>query len=539
MVRCSIRETFAEVIMPYPHFFLGTPLLYILSLLLSAIILTSLDDRWTVDAAPRSIHRPNLLTKLHRRVNNNIPGPDVSDYPSDEVIYAICAELDRDQSVMFTEIGDSFPAKYFAFLNNKKIYTDLFPEDPEPFTKMLGRSLKWYQDFADRYSRIYSERSSGDIFLVSNWPRGPVSRCSVWYRIEFPVLKMNPAVERVILVNKLNYFDQVEIWPVDRRPEEDRPDDGDGGDGGDGGSPRNPLEPGPNLPRLPGVTPVGGATALGILLGGGGVAPALGTLLIPTPGSDQLPPVPGPSDTPLYNPDGENLQDVIFGDSASLPGQDWNTFTGDGSLDGIEVSILPPEGSGSADGTDDIFANNPEPSWWSNGDDDTELFAVDPDLFSIDDNQLARRRFAILAERDEETCFDWAGNGDDPALAQSSTGEDPTFSQGGKAQWASIRVVQYQKNEPADLYIFDLTVLEGGTKNIATEAGLSAPPGEWISILSPLAYRVYVKAGNNDWDPLQFRYGPSEWDSNDVELHGCQLDEWRAGHRTGDCKFNY
>lgn len=539
MVRCSIREAFAEVIMLYPYFFLGTSLPYILSLLLSAIVLTSLDDRWTVDAAPRSILRRNLLTKLHRRVNNNIPGPDVSDYPSDEVIYAICGELDRDQSVMFTEIGDSFPAKYFAFLNNKKIYTDLFPEDPEPFTKMLGRSLKWYQDFADRYSRIYSERSSGTVFLVSNWPRGPVSRCSVWYRIEFPVLRLNPAVEKIILVNKLNYFDQVEIWPVDRRAPEDRPDDDGGDDEGGGGLPRNPLEPGPNLPRLPGVTPVGVVTGLGLLLGGGGVVPALGTVLIPTPGSDPLLPVPAPSDTPPYNPDGENRQDVIFGNSASLPGQDWNTFTGDGSLDGIELSILPSGGSGSAGGKDDIFANNPEPSLWSNGDDGTQLFAADPDLFAVDDDQLTRRHFAILAERDDETCFDWAGNGDDPALAQSSTSGAPTFSQGGKAQWASIRVVQYQKSEPADRYIFDLAILEGSTKNIATEDGLSAPPGEWVSILSPLPYRVYVRAGNNDWDALQFRYGQIEWDSNDVELHDCQFDEWRAGHRTGDCKFIY
>lgn len=527
-----------------PSFFGGTPLLSFLTLFLSAIILSSVDDRWTVDAAPRSNPRSTLLTNIHRRINNNIPGPDVSDYPSDEVIYITCGELGLDQCVMFTEIGDSFPAKYFALLTNKKIYTDLFPEDPEPFTKMLGRSLKWYQDFADRYSRIYSERCSGEVFVVSNWPQGPVSRCSVWYRIEFPVLKANPAVNRIILVDKLNYLNQVEIWPEDGRRPEDRGDD-PGGDDEGGGTPQNPLEPGPDRPRLPGVSPVGGATTFGLFLGGG--LPAVGTLLIPPLSSVISPPVPAPSDTHQYNPGGESLQDIVFGDSASLPGQDSNTFTGDGSLD---VSILPQRGDGSADGTDNLFASDPKPSLWSDKDDSADLFAAaDTDLFSTGDNQLTRRRFAILDERDSETCFDWAGDGDDPALAQSGNGDDPTLAQSGngddstytpgRPNWASIHVVQYQKSEPTNRYIFDLTIDDGGVKTIASEEGLSAPPDEWVSILFPGSSRVYVKAGSNDEDPLQFRFGLIEWDSNDVNVHSCGLDEWKAGHRTGKCDFNY
>ena len=497
-----------------------------------------------VDAAPRSISLSTLPSNLYRRVSNNIPGPDESDYPSDEVIYITCGELGIDQCVMFTEIGDSFPAKYFALLNNKKIYTDLFPEDPEPFTKMLGRSLKWYQDFADRYSRIYSERCSGEVFVVSNWPRGPVSRCSVWYRIEFPVLKMNPAVTRIILVDKLNYGNQVEIWPEDRRPPEDQPSDDGGDDEGGGGPPQNPLEPGPPRPRLPGVTPVGGATALGLFLGGG--LPALGGVLIPSLGSPPSPPAPAPSDVPSYNPDGENLQDVFFGNSASLPGPDWNAFTGDGSLD---VSILPQEGEWSADSTDDLFASDPNPYLWSDMDDSTDFFAADTEFFSTNDNTFIRRRFAVLDKRDSETCFDWAGNGDDPALAysgnrdypilpQSGNSDDP-FSQGGKPNWAVIHVVQYERSEGTDRYIFDLVLYDGGVYEINSEEGLNAPAGEWVSIPLPGSSRVYVKAGNNDADPLQFRFGLSEWDSNDTEMHGCYIDEWRAGLRSGDCRFNY
>lgn len=520
--------------------FLSTSALSWLSWLLSGIILSSIDNRWTVHAAPRSSSHSTLPTNLHRRVNNNIPGPDVSDYPSDEVIYITCGELAINQCVMFTEIGDSFPAKYFAVLNGKKIYTDLFPEDPEPFTKMLGRSLKWYQDFADRYSRIYSERCSGEVFIVSNWPRGPVSTCSVWYRIEFPVLKMNPAVTKIILVDKLNYGNQVEIWPEDRRRPEDRGDDG-GDDEGGGGEPRNPLEPGPDRPRLPGVTPVGVGTAFGLFLGGG--LPAAGSVLIPAVGS-QLPSlpsplVPAPSDTPPYNPNGENLQDVLFGDSASLPGPDWNTFTGDGSLD---VSILP-QGDGSVDDTDDLFASDPkQPSLWSDQDDIADLFAATAaDLFSTNDNLLTRRRFAILEERDRETCFDWAGNGDDPALAHVGTGDDPTLPQTGKPGWATINVVQYQKTEPSDPYVFDLVLYDGGIYQIADEEGLRAHGGEWISIGFPSSGspRVYVKAGNNDDDPLQFRFGLSEWDSNDVQEHDCYLDAWKGGIRTGVCRLSY
>lgn len=524
------------------EFFWGTSALSCLSLLLSGIILSSIDDRWTVHAAPSSSPRSTLLTDLHRRVNDNIPGPDVSDYPSDEVIYITCEELAIDQCVMFTEIGDSFPAKYFAVLTGRKIYTDLFPQDPEPFTKMLGRSLKWYQDFADRYSRIYSERCSGEVFVMSNWPRGPVSTCSVWYRIEFPVLKMNPAVNKIILVDKLNYGNQVEIWPVDRRSPEDRGDDG-GGDEGGGSQPPNPLEPGPDRPRLPKVTPVGvgtAAAALGLLLEGSPAA--AGSVLIPSLGSlfPSLPslPAPAPSDTPPYNPNGENLQDVLFGDSASLPGPDWNTFTGDGSLD---VSILPQEGGASADGSDDLFASDPkQPSLWSDKDNNADLFAAaDTNLFSTSDNPLTRRRFTILEERDRETCFDWAGNGDDPALAHVGTGDDPTIPQTGKANWATIHVVQYQRVEPSEPYVFDLVLNDEGIYQIANEEGLRANAGEWISIAIPGSSRVYVQAGNNDEDPLQFRFGLSEWDSNDLQIHGCHLDEWKAGLRTGDCRFNY
>ena len=517
--------------MLHTRFLVGTPFLYVLIIFWSAITFTSLDERWTAEAAPSLSLGSASARKLHHRINNNIPGPPESDYPSDEVIYITCGELGRDQSVMFTEIGDSFPAKYFAVLNNKKIYTDLFPEDPEPFTKMLWRSLKWYQDFADRYSRIYAERCSGDVFLVSNWPRGPVSRCSVWYRIEFPVLKMNPAVERVILVDKLNYGNQVEIWPVDRRPPEDQGGDEGGGDEGPGGPPRNPLEPGPNRPRLPGVTPVGGGAAFGLLLNGG--LPALGTLVVPALGSVELPPLPSPSDTPQYNPDGENLQDVVYGDQASLPGADWNTFTGDGSLDGFDVALLPQE----SDGATVDSSSSP----WSAEGDSTDLFATDTNLFSGNDVALAGRGFPILVARDGETCFDWAGNGDDPALAQSNRGDNPILpqgDQGGKAQWASIHVVQHRgTNEAGTSYTFDLSVFEGGITKLASEDGLIASPGEWVSILSPLAYRVYVKAGHSDEDPLQFRYGLSEWDSNDVETHDCHVDEWKGEYRTGDCNF--
>lgn len=523
-----------------PHrFHLSTPLLYLFTLFLSLIVLRPLNDRWTVGASPT----PNLLsvlaTKLHRRVSEGIPGPDVSDYPSDAVIYAICGEIPRDCSVMFTEIGDSFPAKYFAVLNGKKIYTDLFPEDPEPFTKMLGRSLKWYQDFADRYSRIFAERSSGDVFLVSNWPRGPQSRCSVWYRIEYPVLKMNPAVERVILVNKLNYYDQVEIWPVDRRS----PEDQGGGDDDDPGGNPDPgnLEPGPDRPRLPGVSPVGLGIGLGLLLGGG--APALGSLVLPAINPGQLPALPVASDTPKYNPNGENLQDVVFGDSASLPGQDWNAFTGDGGPDGVNLAILPKEDGGSAlhiaqaDSSDDIFGDAPESSLFSANDNagstTYSLASTTDELFPTTDDQFFRRQSTTtLTARDasDGTCFDWSGSGDDPAQTPSN---DPG--------WATIHVVQYQKSDQSPTYKLDLTLSKAATIKLVELLDVVAPDGEWINIQSPLPYRLFVMPGATDADPIRFRYGTYgvEWDSNDVGLHDCHLDEWRAGQRTGDCRFTY
>lgn len=97
-------------------------------------------------------------------------------------------------------------------MQNRKVYEDLFPVD---YFKRNGRSKNRHGDFIDRICRIFADRSIGKVYLISEFPDGPCSARSVWYRIEFPALKANPAVGGVILVNYENSQQQEIIWARD------------------------------------------------------------------------------------------------------------------------------------------------------------------------------------------------------------------------------------------------------------------------------------------------------------------------------------
>lgn len=143
-----------------------------------------------------------------------LPGPDESDYPSDAQIRQDVLQMPPDSTVMYTEVGGSlYPVRLFAERTNppKFLYLDAFPYG---YTWSNGRSAKWYQDFLDRLCAVYSDLAVGTVYLVSKYPYGPETDCSMWKRIEYPALQANIDVNEIILVDYTNINRQRPIWNI-------------------------------------------------------------------------------------------------------------------------------------------------------------------------------------------------------------------------------------------------------------------------------------------------------------------------------------
>ena len=134
-------------------------------------------------------------------------GPDATDYPNDDAIRAAFTSP-KGPYVFFSQLPDSDAAFNFAQSKGGVIFRQAFPKK---YTVHNGRSEKWYQNFADRFSGVFAEKASGDVYVVSNWAY-KIDDCRVWSRIEFPTLKNNADVESVILVDYSNPANQKVIW---------------------------------------------------------------------------------------------------------------------------------------------------------------------------------------------------------------------------------------------------------------------------------------------------------------------------------------
>ena len=133
-------------------------------------------------------------------------GPATSDYPTDEEIRNSFHNGTNSPFVFFSQIVDSTPAYYFAQSKGGAIFRQAYPPK---YTTQQKRSKAWFQDFADRFSGIFAERASGDVYFVTKINH-TVPDCRVWSRIA--TLTQNPNVESVILVDYTNFTNQRVIW---------------------------------------------------------------------------------------------------------------------------------------------------------------------------------------------------------------------------------------------------------------------------------------------------------------------------------------
>ena len=180
-------------------------------LLVTLFLYLTLQTVFASPIAETSVNERSLLRKRYSGTPSGkvgSGGPDSSDYPSDDDIRNNYVSP-NGPSVFFSAIGpDSTPAYNFAQSKGGVIFRQAFTSK---FTIKAGHSDQWYQDFADRFSGVFAEKASGDVYVVSNWAY-KIEDCRVWTRIEYPSLQNNPDVTSVILVDYTNWANQKVIW---------------------------------------------------------------------------------------------------------------------------------------------------------------------------------------------------------------------------------------------------------------------------------------------------------------------------------------
>lgn len=440
------------------------------------------------------------------------------DYPSVEEIQKAFRGVDRDNTVLFADLDGRVQGPFrFAENLKKQWILDVFRDNPDGtmFIGRNGRSKEGYQKFAEDYSRVFLQASSGVVWLISRFPGGPrlMWDCSFWWAFEFVCLRDNPKVEAIVLVDENDFTNHRILWPAedDEPRESQQPDDP---------APRDenkkwPLNGGP-LERFG-----AGATTGVDVLGAGAALPIVG-------GSPLLPGVG------IFFPEGDQPQDA---NSEQNPGVDMDVL-------GNIIGDLPPAAVPAPEDLQQAMAESDTASdFWS----------------------TARRRSLTLQSRDwrpAKICYDWnndPSNPDFPSLpidarigisnvvpASSPPEADPAIPPMLDSGIGTIKVKQYQRHFPQlsvpDRYKFDVSVLDSKKQLIGIALG-SPVEGQAVTVWCPVPlFAMYVRASGLDTDPLQFklREGGKWWDSNDgSNEHQCSMTPWTGGTREASCNFNY
>lgn len=436
------------------------------------------------------------LTLLHDRISVLAAGPDLrykgpeeSDYPNDDGIRESFLGVKHGKTVVFADLGrnDATDAQKCARELDKTFIYDAFPNS---YLFRNGRSPRWYSDFIERVTRVWLGAASGVVFLVTNYPDGPSLRpsCKLWWFIELPLLKLNEKVRVIARVNRKN------CWMKNVYLDKDEKDPFDPNKRGSG-----------DLPRLPGGN---GGSIFGAGIGAGGLMGGLGVGAGARAG-----------------------QELVHGLYLPLSGGDGSndeTYNGDGvktDVLGNIIGFLPSE--------------NPPT-------------VTDEQHATVDING-ASDASGIFKRQSTPVCYDWSDIPDfptfpgDPRLTTYFEGvPDPQYFDMAQGGWALIQVTQYAKIFPllqiSDDYKLDLWIRNPANNNqlLGSVVSADAPKDQQIQVVSLLPFALYVWTGATDDDPLHFRYGELEWDSNDdSDDHKCVFGAWTTEKREGTCKLHY
>ncbi|KAJ6437861.1 protein kinase domain-containing protein [Purpureocillium lavendulum] len=112
--------------------------------------------------------------------------------------------------------------------------------------------------------------------------------------------------------------------------------------------------------------------------------------------------------------------------------------------------------------------------------------------------------------------------------------------------WCTAHVVQYQKNEfgTGSDYRFAVQIFDAKKNQIGHVQKAAVAKNRYLGVASKLPYKLVVKAGKVDSDPVSVCYGDQCWtcDENGGGRHGCTLGHgkdngYENGDREGDMGF--
>lgn len=172
-----------------------------------------------------------------------------------------------------------------------------------------------------------------------------------------------------------------------------------------------------------------------------------------------------------------------------------------------------------------------------------ENFQQQKTLWARDSSRQFRRRHYVRAfsENVEDTCFKIPYTSDYRSWLPSGEQVDLTPILGAAAGWATVSVIQRKCCFPNSIHKLDVFIINARGVTIGQVTDVDAPAGQEVRVLSKTPYAIRVITRESDDDPLIFRYGEDEWNSNDHSIeHQCKFSSWgKDGSRKGDCMFTY
>lgn len=334
---------------------------------------------------------------------------------------------------------------------------------------------------------------------------------SFWWAFELFLLRDNPNVEAIVLVDENDFTNHRILWPA----EDDEP--------GERKQPEDPDSPNGNKKWLLNGGPLErfGARPPSGLIGAGVGLPVLNGLQI----------LPGLG---IFAPEGTQSQDT---------NTDQNPATETDALENVIGDLQPAKVPAAEEQRQDKAETDEVSDSWP----------------------IFGRRSISLQSRDWrpiKICYDWnndPNNPDFPAFpidarigisnvipASAPPEAGLTIPAELDSGIGTIKVTQHQRQLPLlsvpDRSKLDVSVLDSKKQIIGIAFG--NPPDRQAVIVwcHVLIFAIYAWVGSLDSDPLQFKLGEggNSWSSDDKSKeHQCTMNQWTYGSRNVECNFAY
>lgn len=445
----------------------------------------------------------------------------------DEDVFPACQRPKRDQTVILQQRS----AKAAAFISNpnapKKLVMNVYPKEfMRRYSPPESQPLVTMQVFIVRLFRAFIEKSSGIVWLIDEWPHGPIDVCDLWHIHLFRFAKQNSEVTKIMLVDQDDPFRRQRVYwqrgdPDDGTHREYEPEK-------DGFA---ALKDTARILLAPGVTGVG--TIVPSIING---VQSLGSQTHPIAAPHgQARPNDHEADDPS---DPYWIQDTIPSTHAQAP-QD----TQPGILSSQEIETYAPT-------TDELPADRPTTVNQVDAQSDIQTKAqrteqLLSDAGTTEEFQPGKRSLnpVILKRACPARNYDWIFQDQEPADSGA------TYKLGATQFQADPGVA---KEQSANLYNSQIrvTLHRGGKLTLPSKAELMIQLGD---TLQPIVNRIWnflvpnqETSVTNDLSVtfeqqgnefiLQFRSGNEVWDSKSTE-HGCQSSGWQNGEKVVQCGF--